>query len=82
VLLQNEIFFNPTVIALEISLIIAGILPNSWTAKLLGIKSTPGYTELKPETEENYGSLITSGPFSVVRHPSYWAHSLIMWARS
>jgi protein-S-isoprenylcysteine O-methyltransferase Ste14 len=78
VLLQNEIAFHPAVIALGVSCIIAGILLHSWTAKLLGIKSTVGYTELKPEREKSNGGLITSGPFSVVRHPSYGAHSLIL----
>jgi protein-S-isoprenylcysteine O-methyltransferase Ste14 len=78
VLLQSEITFNSAIVALGVSSVIAGILLHTWTAKLLGIKSTVGYTELKPEDDANKGTLITSGPFSVVRHPSYVAHSLIL----
>lgn len=54
----------------------AGILLHLWTAKLLGIKATLGYAEIRPEPEVKY-DLITSGPFSVMRHPSYLAHTLI-----
>jgi protein-S-isoprenylcysteine O-methyltransferase Ste14 len=51
---------------------------HAWTAKLLGIKATIGYTELKPDKDTENQPLITSGPFSVVRHPSYWAHTMII----
>ncbi len=66
-------------LVLGIILIIAGIFLHAWTAKLIGIKATIGYTELEPE-EQNLDKkgLITSGPFSVVRHPSYWAHTAII----
>ncbi len=76
-LLQNEIPVNSPIIAIGVFFVVAGIALHAWTAKLLGIKATVGYTELKPETDAN-GSLVMSGPFSVVRHPSYGAHSLIL----
>ncbi len=53
---------------------ICGILLHTWTAKLLGIGELTGYAELKPSGEYR---LITSGPFSVVRHPTYLAHTLV-----
>ncbi len=53
----------------------AGLVLHAWTAKLLGIKATIGYAELKTQNDKQ--NLMTSGPFSVVRHPSYVAHTLI-----
>lgn len=55
-----------------------GIALHSWTIKLLGVKATVGYTEIKPDSQSENQGLITSGPFSVVRHPSYWAHTAII----
>ncbi|HJX24399.1 MAG TPA: isoprenylcysteine carboxylmethyltransferase family protein [Candidatus Bathyarchaeia archaeon] len=65
-------------LVLGIILIAAGIALHTWTAKLIGIKATIGYTELKPDVQSEKQSLIISGPFSVVRHPSYWAHTAII----
>lgn len=78
VLLKNEIPVSLPVIVIGVFFVFAGIILHTWTAKLLGIKATVGYTELKPEADENNGSLVISGPFSVVRHPSYGAHSLVL----
>lgn len=78
VLLQSEIHVNSAIIVIGIFFVVGGITLHAWTAKLLGIKSTIGYTELKPGDDANNGKLIRSGPFSVVRHPSYGAHSLIL----
>ncbi len=57
--------------------LIAGLLLHTWTAKLLGLKELIGYAEIRPAEEYKY-QLITSGPFSVVRHPTYLAHSLLL----
>jgi protein-S-isoprenylcysteine O-methyltransferase Ste14 len=78
VFLQSEINVNSAIIVIGVFFVVAGIALHAWTAKLLGIKSTIGYTELKPEDDTNNGKLIMSGPFSVVRHPSYGAHSFIL----
>lgn len=78
VLLQHEIQVTSPIIAIGVFFVIAGIVLHSWTAKLLGIKATVGYTELVPEDDVNNDNLIVSGPFSVVRHPSYGAHSFIL----
>jgi protein-S-isoprenylcysteine O-methyltransferase Ste14 len=77
-ILQYEVTVATPIIALGAAAIVAGIALHAWTAKLLGIKATISYTELKPEPKEKQESLITSGPFSVVRHPSYWAHTSII----
>lgn len=78
VLLQYEVAVALPLRVLGGVLIAAGVVLHAWTAKILGIKATISYTELKPETAEKTKSLITSGPFSVVRHPSYWAHTSII----
>jgi protein-S-isoprenylcysteine O-methyltransferase Ste14 len=77
-LLQHEISTSTPTIVLGAVLVSAGIALHAWTAKLLGIKATISYTELKPQENTENKSLITSGPFGVVRHPSYWAHTTII----
>jgi protein-S-isoprenylcysteine O-methyltransferase Ste14 len=63
---------------LGILAIAAGIVLHSWTAKLLGLKATIGLTEIESDIKSERQGLVTSGPFSVVRHPSYWAHTSIL----
>jgi protein-S-isoprenylcysteine O-methyltransferase Ste14 len=78
VFLQYEVAVTTPFFILGVAAVAVGIALHSWTAKILGIKATISYTELKPETAEKSENLITSGPFSVVRHPSYWAHTMII----
>lgn len=79
ILLSFQITLGIPFFVLGILSIVAGLVLHSWTAKLLGIKATIGYTEMKTETQRNNNQeIITSGPFSVVRHPSYWAHTSIL----
>ncbi|MCX9075910.1 MAG: isoprenylcysteine carboxylmethyltransferase family protein [Candidatus Methanoperedens sp.] len=77
-LLLGEMFMVPVFLRMMgwISLI-AGLLLHAWTAKLLGLKGLIGYAEIRPAEEYEY-KLITSGPFSVVRHPTYLAHTLLL----
>lgn len=77
-ILYYEIALGVPFLILGIILIALAIVLHSWTAKLLGIKATIGYTEIKSDTIPDNQELITSGPFSVVRHPSYWAHTAIL----
>jgi protein-S-isoprenylcysteine O-methyltransferase Ste14 len=77
-ILQYETAIAAPILILGVGAVVAGIALHAWTAKLLGIKATIGYTELKPDKDTENQPLITSGPFSVVRHPSYWAHTMII----
>ncbi len=77
-ILYHEVALGVPLFVLGITAVSAGIALHAWTAKLLGIKATIGFTELKPDNEAEKQALITSGPFSVVRHPSYWAHTSII----
>lgn len=54
-------------------LIFGGIL-QIWTGLLLGILGLMGLPEV---TKKVQGRLITEGPFSIVRHPTYLAHTLM-----
>ena len=78
VILQYEVVMALPLRVLGGMLIAMGIILHAWTGKILGMKATISYTELKPETAEKTEILIISGPFSVVRHPSYWAHTSII----
>jgi len=78
VILQYEVTTTAPFHVVGVVAVAAGVALHAWTAKLLGIKATIGYTELKPETAEKNEMLVTSGPFAVVRHPSYWAHTMVI----
>jgi protein-S-isoprenylcysteine O-methyltransferase Ste14 len=56
------------------ALFILGALLHIWTARLLGIRGIIGMPEISREVHED---LVTGGPFSMVRHPTYLAHTLI-----
>lgn len=62
-------------LVLGASLFVLGLSLNAWTAKLLGWKSLIAYSELKPQTGPR--KPVKVGPFSLVRHPTYLAHTLI-----
>jgi|WetSurMetagenome_2_1015567.scaffolds.fasta_scaffold02353_7 protein-S-isoprenylcysteine O-methyltransferase Ste14 len=57
-----------------LALVAMGLLFQVWTAKLLTLKGITGMREIvAPEESE----LVDTGPFGVVRHPSYLAHTMI-----
>ncbi len=57
-----------------IVLLVLGTLIHLWTGKLLGLWGLIGLPEVSTRIK---GKLVTEGPFSVVRHPTYFAHTLI-----
>ena len=74
-LLQLKVDLPPICNGIGIPLFISGILLHIWTARLLGIRGIIGVPEISGKVREN---LVGEGPFSVVRHPTYLAHTLIL----
>jgi protein-S-isoprenylcysteine O-methyltransferase Ste14 len=56
------------------ALLLSGTLLHIWTARLLGLWGIIGVPELSDKVEEH---LVAEGPFSIVRHPTYLAHTLM-----
>lgn len=76
---QFQFEFDTMIVIIGFSFIAAGIVVHSWTAYLLGLKATIGYTELEKDQNSKQDQIITAGPFWIVRHPSYWAHTFILF---
>lgn len=53
---------------------ILGTLLHLWTGKLLGLWGLMGIPEVSKKLE---GRLVSEGPFKVVRHPTYLAHTML-----
>lgn len=54
---------------------ICGTLLQLWTGQLLGIRGLVGLPEISAKAKSR---LIVKGPFSVVRHPTYLAHTMML----
>lgn len=81
ILLKNKSFLFSTKIHLQYFLNIcgyliffSGLILHTWTLLLLTLPGITGVPEIK--NDKNF-SLITKGPFSIVRHPTYLAHTMI-----
>lgn len=74
ILLQFRIDLPEFLNGFGILLLVIGILLHIWTGLLLGLWGLIGVPEISTMTK---GRLITKGPFSVVRHPTYLAHTLM-----
>ncbi|NWF76698.1 MAG: isoprenylcysteine carboxylmethyltransferase family protein [Nitrospirae bacterium] len=55
-----------------ILILITGTLLHIWTARLLGLWGIIGVPEIITKTKKHF---VTKGPFSIVRHPTYLAHT-------
>jgi protein-S-isoprenylcysteine O-methyltransferase Ste14 len=75
-LLHVKIDMPAVLNAAGIPLLISGTLLHIWTARLLGIRGIMGMPEIFERLKEN---LVTGGPFSAVRHPTYLAHTLMFF---
>lgn len=80
IFMQRELIISPRVqfpiftgIA-GLILIAAGTLLHIWTASLLTL---PGITGVHEIVEPGKSKLVDRGPFGIVRHPTYLAHTLI-----
>ncbi len=72
-LISYKIVLPMGVNIIGIILLIGGALLHMWTAKLLGV-GIIGVPEIFVKIKE---SIVTKGPFSLVRHPTYLSHTLI-----
>jgi protein-S-isoprenylcysteine O-methyltransferase Ste14 len=75
-LLQLKVDVSLLFNIIGIPLFICGTLLHLWTARLLSIWGIIGVPELSIRIKE---TLATEGPFSIVRHPTYLAHTMIFF---
>ncbi|MDH4231981.1 MAG: isoprenylcysteine carboxylmethyltransferase family protein [Nitrospirota bacterium] len=73
-LMQFRIAFPAAIPAAGMLLLLAGTILHVWTGMLLGLWGLMGLPEISARMK---GRLVTRGPFSVVRHPTYLAHTLM-----
>ena len=73
-LLQAKVEFPLIISLIGLTLLIIGTLLHIWTGKLLSLWGLIGLPEVY---EVMAGKLVRTGAFSVVRHPTYLAHTLM-----
>ena len=73
-LLAHIITFPPLLSASGLILLLIGSLIHIWTGALLSPRSLIGIPEIVTAQES---TLIDKGPFAVVRHPTYLAHTMM-----
>jgi protein-S-isoprenylcysteine O-methyltransferase Ste14 len=72
-LLAHKVSFHYPVNLFGLILVCAGTVLHLWTIRLLGI----GIIGIPQVFSRIRNTLVTNGPFAVVRHPTYLAHTLI-----
>ncbi|MBM4135548.1 MAG: isoprenylcysteine carboxylmethyltransferase family protein [Nitrospira sp.] len=73
-LLQYKIEFPVVLNIIGVLLLAIGAILHIWTGKLLGAWGLIGLPEISTRIK---GRLVTEGIFSVIRHPTYLAHTLM-----
>jgi len=74
-LLKFKLTFPAVVPVAGTVLFLAGATMNVWTILLLSLRGLIGIPEILPKVG---GRLMTRGPFSIVRHPTYLAHAIML----
>jgi protein-S-isoprenylcysteine O-methyltransferase Ste14 len=74
-LLKFKLTFPAVVPVSGTVLFLTGAAMNVWTISLLGLRGLIGMPEILPKVG---GRLMTGGPFSIVRHPTYLAHAIML----
>ena len=75
-LLKFKLIFPAAVPVAGTVLLLAGTILHVWTGMLLGLRGLMGLPEVSSRVK---GSLVTGGPFSIVRHPTYLAHTMMFF---
>ena len=73
-ILSYQLEFSPVLNIAGLLLLAAGTMLHIWTAALL---TFPGIVGIHEISEPQKSSLVEKGPFAVVRHPTYLAHTLM-----
>jgi protein-S-isoprenylcysteine O-methyltransferase Ste14 len=73
-LLSFRVELPPVVKTAGLLFFVAGTTLHLWTGKLLGFKGLIGLPEISSKVKSR---LVMEGPFLVVRHPTYLAHTLL-----
>ena len=75
-LLQFKTALPTTLNITGIIFLVAGTLLHIWTGKLLGLWGLVGLPEISSKIKSK---LVADGPFYVVRHPTYLAHTVMFF---
>jgi protein-S-isoprenylcysteine O-methyltransferase Ste14 len=75
-LLLGEQFDLGILFVVGLVLMMLGVGLQVWASRLLGWRTLIGYLELRPVRGE--GRIVVEGPFSITRHPTYLAHTLML----
>ncbi len=73
-LIHYKIDLSETFRIIGVLLFLVGLILHLWTGRLLGILGLMGFPEI---SKKDRGVLIAKGPFLIVRHPTYLAHTLL-----
>lgn len=73
-ILRHKTVFPPPVVIIGIALLVLGTALQVWTARLLSLKGLMGMPEVSASVKSRF---VTTGPYRIVRHPTYLAHTLM-----